>query len=105
MFFKFVIEIRNSMGVLLLLKLACLLLWKKIGYYIFNGCSSLYKIGISTIENYPRIYFQKLFFLTTIKILNSVTDISAGFIFGTSVSEVEIPNTVTKIDSYAFSSC
>ena len=62
-----------------------------------------YFINLTTIGNYA---FRSCTSLTSVEIPNSVTSIgSYAFSNCTSLTSVEIPNSVTSIGSYAFSNC
>ena len=78
-----------------------------IGYYAFNGCSSLTSItipdSVTSIKNYA---FYGCSSLTSITIPDGVTSIGRGaFEECSSLTSITIPNSVTSIDYYAFGGC
>ena len=94
----------------------------RIGSYAFHGCSSLANINyLGTIEDWCKIegLDNLMYYGTSSKTLvidgkeitgdflipNTVTTISSGAFYGTSITSITIPDSVTSIGSGAFSYC
>lgn len=94
---------------------------KKIGYSAFNDCKSLTKVNISDLAAWcnidfggwssnPLYYAHNLYLngklVTNLIVPNSVTKIGEYCFYGcTSLTTVSLPNSVTEIDNFAFDSC
>ena len=92
-----------------------------IGYYAFDGCSSLKevhindlsawcKIDFSTYSSNPLYYAKNLFLngnkLSEIIIPDDITEIKRyTFYYCSSLTSITIPNSVTSIGDYAFDGC
>jgi hypothetical protein len=94
---------------------------KTIGKYAFQGCYSIYYVNITDVEAWCNITFEGdcstpchniLYFclngqeLTNLVIPNTVTKLGDYAFYGcTSITNVVVPNSVTKIGNYAFAGC
>jgi len=78
-----------------------------IGYYAFQGCSSLTSITIpNSVTSIGERAFEDCTGLTSVTIPNSVTSIGNCAFQGCSgLTSITIPNSVTSIGEYAFNNC
>ena len=72
----------------------------------FEGCSNLTGITLEEgIEKVPNYLFHSCKTIQTIKIPTSVKTVGAGAFKNSSVTRMDIPNSVAEIENYAFENC
>ena len=81
--------------------------YDKLGYFAFEGCSSLTSLTIpSSVTSIGDLAFKDCSSLTSLTIPSSVTSIGSSAFSGCSgLTSLTIPSSVTEISSGAFSGC
>ena len=81
--------------------------YDKLGYFAFEGCSSLTSLTIpSSVTSIGDLAFKDCSSLTSLTIPSSVTSIGSSAFSGCSgLTSLTIPSSVTEIDHSAFSGC